>query len=322
MCFRITDFRPDSYPDLLIGGTDLDHDLCLFIETLSRTTPALPVEQVPEPVLTLEQVSKRFNVSTKTISRWREQGLVGSRRVLCNGRRQVGFVQSVVERFLKGNRARVERGSRFSQLSEEEKEEIVERAKDMTHLGVGTITQVSRRIAHRLRRSPETIRYTIKNFDREHPDQALFPGVTGPLNSDMKHVIYSSYRRGIPVDTLAKRFRRTRTSMYRVINEVRAQRLLAQPLDYIANASFDDRSLEAKILAPMPGEAEFEVRRRRVARAQGRAAGTGLAVCRAAFEQGSGAAHVPQDELLETQGRSIALSSRSGTSQDYRPETH
>lgn len=35
------------------------------------------------------------------------------------------------------------------------------------------------------------------------------------------------------MDTLAKRFQRTRTSMYRVINEVRAQRLLEQPLDYI-----------------------------------------------------------------------------------------
>ena len=30
VCFRITDFRPDSYPDLLIGGDDLDHDLYLF----------------------------------------------------------------------------------------------------------------------------------------------------------------------------------------------------------------------------------------------------------------------------------------------------
>src|SRR2546427_9238648 len=69
VCYRITDFRPDSYPDLLINGADLEHDLCLFIEELSRVTPAVPVEEVPEPVLTLEQVSKRLNVSTKTISR-------------------------------------------------------------------------------------------------------------------------------------------------------------------------------------------------------------------------------------------------------------
>src|SRR5262245_48539228 len=93
ICYRVTDFRPDSYPDLLIDGSDLVHDLCLLIDALARSTPAVPVEAVAEPVLTIEQMSERFNVSTKTISRWRERGLVG-RRVVYNGRRQVGFVQS------------------------------------------------------------------------------------------------------------------------------------------------------------------------------------------------------------------------------------
>ena len=61
---------------------------------------------------------------------------------------------------------------------------------------------------------------------------------------------------------LAKRFQRTRTSMYRVINEVRAQRLLDQPLDYIYHPSFDDPALEAEILAPMPGAEAYEAKRR------------------------------------------------------------
>src|SRR5947209_8585596 len=34
VCFRITEFRPDSYPDLLIDGRDLEHDLCQMIEWL------------------------------------------------------------------------------------------------------------------------------------------------------------------------------------------------------------------------------------------------------------------------------------------------
>jgi RNA polymerase sigma factor (sigma-70 family) len=261
VCFRITDFRPDSFPDLLIDGRDLEHDLCLMIELLARSTPAVPVEAVPEPVLTLDQISKRLNVSTKTISRWRNRGLV-SRRVVCNGRSQVGFVQSVVDRFLASNQDRVQKSSRFSQLSDEEKEEILRRARRLSRVSGGTLTEVSRRIARRLGRSPETVRYTIKNFDREHPEQALFPAVTGPLDADTKQVIYSSYRRGISVDTLAKRFGRTRTSVYRVINETRAERLLEQPLEHIPHPSFDDPSLEAEILAPMPGLEEFEQKKR------------------------------------------------------------
>jgi RNA polymerase sigma factor (sigma-70 family) len=256
VCFRITEFRPDAYPNLLIDGRDLDHDLCLFIAELSRHTPAVPVEAVEEPVLTLEQISKQLNVSTKTITRWRERGLVG-RHVLCNGRRQVGYLRSLVDRFLAANQARVERGSKFSQLTEEEKEDILRRARRLARVGSGTLTEVSRRIARRLGRSAETIRYTIKNFDRSHPEQALFPAVTGPLDQDTKQVIYASYRRGIAVDTLAKRFQRTRTSIYRVINEARAQRLLAQPLDFIYHSSFDDPAVEKEILKPMPGLAEY-----------------------------------------------------------------
>jgi RNA polymerase primary sigma factor len=261
VCFRITEFRPDSHADLVIQGSDLRHDLYLVIKDLVKSMPAIPVEEVAEPVLTLEQVSKRLNVSTKTISRWREKGLVGARPILWNGKRQMGFVQSMVDRFLVANPDRVERGGRFSQLSDEEREDILRRAKRLAHLNGGTLTEVSRRIARRLGRSPETIRYTIKNFDRTYPDLALFPNMAGPLDSGTKETIFSSYRRGIPVDTLARRFHRTRTSMYRVINEVRAQHLLARPLDYIYHSSFDDPSLDAEILAPMPDQDAYDQKR-------------------------------------------------------------
>jgi RNA polymerase sigma factor (sigma-70 family) len=66
------------------------------------------------------------------------------------------------------------------------------------------------------------------------------------------------------VESLAKRFRRKRNSVYRVINEIRAKRLLDQPLDYIYHPSFDDLSAEPDILAPMPGFEEFEAKRRKM----------------------------------------------------------
>jgi RNA polymerase sigma factor (sigma-70 family) len=263
VCYRVTDFRPDSYPDLLIEGKDLEHDLVLLIEALARSAPAVPVETVDEPVLTLEQMSQRLKVSTKTISRWRGRGLVG-RRVVCNGRRQLGFLQSVVDRFLAANKDRVERSGRFTQLTDDEREDILRRAKRLARVSSSTLTEVSRRIARRLGRSPETVRYTIKNFDREHPEQSLFPTLTGPMDAQTKQTLYSLYRRGISVETLAKRFNRTRTSVYRVINEVRAQRLLDQPLEYIYHASFDDPECEAAIRARMPGLEEYEDQKHRM----------------------------------------------------------
>ena len=261
VCFRVTEYRPDAYPDLLIAGQDLIHDLGLLIAELARSLPALPVEAMGEPVLTLEEISKKLNVTTKTINRWRKRGLIGI-PVLWKGRRQVGFLPSLVDPFLAANQGRVAKSARFTQLSADEKDEIVRRARRFVRLGVGSLTAISRRIARRLGRSPETVRYTIKNFDREHPELALFPRASGPLDAATKQVIFSSYRRGIDVDTLAKNFSRTRSSMYRVLNEIRAQRLLEQNVEYIYHPSFDDPSMASTILADMPGLETFEAARR------------------------------------------------------------
>lgn len=263
ICFRITEFRPESYPDLLIPGVELLHDLGVLIAELSRSLPAVPIESMAEPVLTLEEMSRKYNVTTKTISRWRKRGLIGI-PILCNGQRRVGFLPSLIDPFLAANQERVQRGGKFSQLSDEEREDILRRARRFARLGVGSLTQISRRIARRLGRSPETVRYTIKNFDREHPEQALFPAVTGPLDATTKLVIFNSYRRGIDVDTLAKNFQRTRSSMYRVLNEIRAQRLLELHVEWISNESFDDPAQEAAILAEMPGAEAFEEARRKM----------------------------------------------------------
>jgi DNA-directed RNA polymerase sigma subunit (sigma70/sigma32) len=261
VCYRITDFRPDAHPDLLVSGEDLRHDLGLLIADLATSLPAVPIEDMAEPVLTLEQMSEKLNVTTKTINRWRKRGLIGL-PVLSKGRRLVGFVPSLVNPFLETNKEHVAQSSRFSQMSQSEKEEILRRARRLARVGSSTLTEVSRRLARKLGRSTEAIRYTIKNFDREHPEQALFPEVTGPLDADAKQMIYNAYRKGIPVDSLARRFQRTRTSVYRVINEVRAQRVLDQAFEYMYHESFDNPALDAEIVAPMPGAAEFEANRR------------------------------------------------------------
>jgi len=207
-------------------------------------------------MLSLAQVSKKLNVSTKTIARWRKHGLIGQ-TVKHNGRRQLRFPQSVVENFLAAHQKEVSRGSRFSHLSEEEKDDIIRRARRLVYAG-GSLTDVSRRIAQSLGRSTEAVRYTIKNHDRGHPEQAVFPGVSGPLDTAAKQFIFNSYRRGIAVDTLAKRFARSRTSIHRVVNEVRADRLLQEPVDYIYNESFDDPAQEPAIMAQMPDAEQFE----------------------------------------------------------------
>jgi len=177
--FRVLNLYTEALPAVLLPGLDVIHDLGLWIPELAHSLPAIPVEDVSEPVMTLGEISKKLNVTTKTINRWRKRGLIGI-PVVCNGRTQVGFIPSLVDPFLAANKDRFARSSKFTLLSQEEKEAILRRARRFARLGLGSLSEVSRRIARRLGRSPETVRYTIKNFDREHPEQALFPDVTGP----------------------------------------------------------------------------------------------------------------------------------------------
>jgi RNA polymerase primary sigma factor len=264
VCYRITEFRPQSYPHLMIEGKDLEHDLRLFIRDLSKTVPAVPAEKIPEPVFTLDELSQNLNVSTKTLSRWRDRGLV-ARMIISKGKKKLGVRQSLLNRFLIQNRQVVDKGSRFSQLNDGDKEEILRRARRLAHQAPEQFMEICRRIARRMNRSVETIRYTIKRHDQMNPTAPIFPSLREQLSEQDKVAIYNSYRRGVSIDALAQRFHRTRPAIHRLLNEVRAQRLMAQDIEFIDSKEFAlasaDPGLDAKLLGPMPLLAEYEAQK-------------------------------------------------------------
>lgn len=68
VCYRITNFRPETNPDLKLSGKEADHDLRLFVEDVSDSAN-ITADSAGEKVLTVEVLAQEFNVSTKTISR-------------------------------------------------------------------------------------------------------------------------------------------------------------------------------------------------------------------------------------------------------------
>jgi RNA polymerase sigma factor (sigma-70 family) len=261
LVYRITGFRSDVAPLVLISGSEARHDVRLFIEELSNTVEQNP-EAALEPVLTVDAVSHKYNVSTRTVARWRRQGLV-ARRFMIDGRTKVGFLESSLRRFVTDHQDQVSRGSKFKQLSESEREEIIRRARRLaTVAGEGRLTEIARRIARKMKRSPETVRLTLKAYDRDHPDRAIFPVSTAPLAEDAKGQIYAQHRRGVSVDVLCRQFGRTRSSIYRVLNEMRAIRLLETKLEYMHNSAFEDASKSPDILADMPEPADVKAARK------------------------------------------------------------
>jgi RNA polymerase primary sigma factor/RNA polymerase sigma factor len=252
VCHRVTNNGFESDPDLKFTGKEACHDLRFFIEDVSDAA-RVPASAVGERVLTVGELARQFHVSTTTVARWRQLGLV-SRRFLFDGRKRLGFLQSSVDRFVALNEERVRRAVQFSQLTDEGHEQIIELARCLAQAG-GSFAKVTQQIAQETGRTVETIRGTLKQFAIAHADRAIFPHNGGPLRAEVKQEVYQQYRRDESVQALAQRFCQTRLSIYRIISEMHARRVMGLPLDYIANeqyARLHAEKNEAEILGSLP----------------------------------------------------------------------
>lgn len=78
--------------------------------------------------------------------------------------------------------------------------------------------------------------------------------------------VFSEYLRDDSIDELARRHRRSVSTVRRIVAEMRAKRLAELPLAYIPNEQFEDERAEKAILAPTP---RSEVSARKVRRPAG-----------------------------------------------------
>ena len=143
----------------------------------------------------------------------------------------------------------------FSQLSTEDHDRIIAWARRLAAAGACP-ADVHRRIAKRLGRSVETIRYTIKNHDQKNPGNEVFPSADGRMRPETCARIFQLWSQGDSVESIATRYHRSKASIYRVILAQRAAHTMQLPLDYIPNALFDRRTAEDVVNQPFPGTDE------------------------------------------------------------------
>ncbi len=251
ICFQITGYRPKEFPpDWTISFDQLKKDLPAFIARKSAALK-LKADQQNQPVYTIQALAEKLNVSTKTIRRWRSKGLIARTFIFPKHRTALGFTEEAVRRFSEQNPDLVAAASKFSQLSETEKKQLVHLAKDLFADKSLSNKAVINRIAHQLGRAPETIRYTLKNSQTHLPAQTPI----GSTASKDAAAIYNMYRSKTPIEQIMKKFDKARSTIYRIINQKRARLILAEKLDYIPaeqffaeNAETDIRDSEPEII--------------------------------------------------------------------------
>jgi len=225
------------------SGGEVRDELLLLIDEISAAT-ITPVEVATEPVLTVAEVARRWNVSAKTISRWRNRGLL-ARTFTFDGRQRVGFLESSLNRFAAAHPQLVRRGSHFSRITEEERTHTLRRADEMLNDGT-PVSKVVAILARDTQRSLESIRQLLKQAVKHDGV------IAGKLSERAERRMYKEFRRGKSLAAIAQQYEIDTKAAARVLNRARAERIFELPLDYMHSSDFKKSGADERILAPTP----------------------------------------------------------------------
>ena len=249
VCFRITGFHPRKMPaHLLIKGSDLADDLQVFIAKLSGRLAQRLSEQ-KQKVYTVEELAEKFDISTKTVHRWRKRGLLARRFVFDDGRKRLGMPQSAVEQFLRKNPDIIARARNFKRLTNKQKQQVIKRAIALAANTTMSRHQVIDQVARKTGRAHETVRYTILDYERDNPDRRVFRRPPGVIDPAQAAELYRLYKQGLGITELMEHFDRSKSSVYRIINRRRARTLLARKIEFVASDDFLEENAAQSILA-------------------------------------------------------------------------
>jgi len=107
--------------------------------------------------------------------------------------------------------------------------------------------QIINKIAAETGRSHETIRCTLLNYEKENPNKKIFNRPSGVVSPLQISEIYKLYKQGCAVRELMEKYNRSKSSIYRLINQRRAKVILARKIDFIESEEFLVADAEQKI---------------------------------------------------------------------------
>lgn len=249
VCFQITGYRPRRTEDVLLDGKNVIEDLVTLANVLTALNP-IPAGAAVGRLYSADELAKRFKVSVRTITRWCHRGLVGCLYDDGELKPRLAFASRDVQCFVSRNLDFVRRGAAFRPLCREEKARMIAQAREWVATERCSMHVIMQRLAEQTGRVPETIRQTLRRFDRENPSQALFDRTEQAQEIDERQVIYQAFVDGRTVRQLSKRFRKPAPLIRRILTGVRARELSAEPIAYIHHPSFEAPNAEIDIMGP------------------------------------------------------------------------
>lgn len=222
--FRITGYRPETSdePATLVGAALLA-EMSALVERLSDAARLRWDDPRAGPTLDPAQLCERWNVSRKTLDRYRRRGLIARRVVGENGKPRLAFPLDAVERFEARERERIDRAAGFTRIDPDLEARMIRRASVYRRRAGCTLNGAALRLARRFGRSHEAVRQLLRRHDAA-AETPIFSG-PAPLTPRRRAAAWRALRRGIPPAKIARRYQRTRGSIIRAVNVERTRRL-------------------------------------------------------------------------------------------------
>ena len=231
-------------PGMIVGRAILT-DLSSVVEHLSDLAGQTPADVGPG-AMTPEQLGERWSISSKTIARYRRDGLI-ARRVRDGGRAAVMFSARAIEQFERAHPDRLARAGRFSRRDEHEQAQLERDARRYRARFGWSLNRVARRIADRRGRSVEGVRQALQRIDRDADDPVF--GALGPPGARERAFFARAARRGIDPGDIAAHAGRSVASVRRGASEHRASFLRSLDLEGPTLATFDREEAREVLLA-------------------------------------------------------------------------
>ena len=248
ICFKITGYRPKSQTEQqTITSKELIDDLPTYVLRASDRLK-LRADQQSEKVYSIEGLAKKFDVSKRTIERWRKRGLLCRKYIFGGGVSGIGFTSSVVDDFANKNAELVKKASNFELTDAETKRKIIEMAQKLGADGGLSRTAVIKKTAAHFKRAPETVRLIIIDSEKRQRKQ-IFKNSHNQLDSKDVLSIYNMHEAGSSMGQIAAKFNKSPGTIYRIINRKSIRTLLAAKIEYIMSEEFERPGAEEKILA-------------------------------------------------------------------------
>jgi len=259
--FQITRFRPDDAPHAVFDGASLMADLMTLLHEVSDSLD-LSAAEAGSPVLRLQEVCRTYDVSLKTLRRWRGQGLVTLRFVFPDGKKLSGVCQADLEAFVESHPDIIGRTRAYCYLDASTRRAILARAFELSLAEELTATEAAGRLAREFGCGHDAVRRVLHDYEQAHPGIAIFAPCPNPLSEDERRQLLALYRNGYQPRELARSFHLGASALDHAVREVVVEEILGHEWQYVASPDFDrpgaERSLMDGLAAGAPDEQAVE----------------------------------------------------------------